>query len=292
MPSRVLILLAVLLVAAPAPGEEPPPHESAAEALPDLPHVASEPPLEDDLLLEDAWLEEAPDPLERGNRVVFWVNEQAYRWVLDPFADAYEFVTPRPVRNAVRRFFANLREPANVVNGLFQLRARQAGRSSARFLVNSTVGLAGLFDPARAAGLEPRNTDFGQTLALHGVGDGVYLVLPLFGPANLRDAAGSIVDAAMRPDIWLLASGPQLVLVTSDGISGYESRRTQLEELRKSSFDFYVALRSAYRLDRAAQIEALLAEAGPETSEAAADAAPGAAPETVEAPRGLDDGSL
>jgi phospholipid-binding lipoprotein MlaA len=263
------ILLAQAFLAPPAGSEQPPALEAAparelaaeAEDSLDLPHISSEAPLDDDLLLEDEWLyEESPDPLEAPNRAIFCLNESVYRWLLDPVADVYGFVMPDPVRESVRRFFSNLREPANLVNELIQLRARRAGTTGARFLVNSTVGIGGLFDPASRIGLERYATDFGQTLALYGVPEGPYLVVPLMGPANLRDALGNIVDALMRPDVWLLATGPQLVFVTSDGITGYESRRIHLDELRANSFDFYVALRSAYRMDREAQIEELRSE--------------------------------
>ncbi len=256
---------------------------AVGEPLPEAPHVSSEPPVDDELLLEDDWLEEeAPDPLEPGNRVVFGANDVIYRWVLDPVADVYEFVVPSPVRRSVRRFFANLREPANLVNELIQLRACDAGKSGARFLINSTVGVAGLFDPAKAWGLEPYHTDFGQTLAYYGVGDGAYIVLPLVGPANLRDAFGQLVDATMRPDIWLLAAEPQLLFVTSDGLTGYESRRIYLDELRESSFDFYAAVRSAYRMDRDAQIRELRANAGRNGRGIAADPEPAEGPDAEE----------
>ncbi len=264
--AALALLTALLLVPAPVPAESPPPEpteERAAEAndSSELPHISSEPPLDDDDLLEDEWLyEEESDPLEPSNRVVFHFNEAVYKWLLDPIADVYVFVTPSPVRDSVRRFFLNLREPANLVNELLQLRARRASATGARFIVNSTVGVAGLFDPASRLGLERAPTDFGQTLALYRVPGGPYLVVPLMGPANLRDAVGNLVDALMRPDVWFLGPGPQLVSVTSDGITGYESNRIHLDELRKSSLDFYTALRSAYRMDREAQITALRTE--------------------------------
>ena len=279
MKSRPLLraLLPVLLPAAvslsaplPAAAEPPRAEEAAPVEAPadgaapvgaqpeELPHISSEPPLEDDLLLEEEWLyEEESDPLEVPNRAIFTFNEGVYKWLLDPVADAYGFVVPTPVRTSIRQFFSNLREPANFVNEVIQLSPQRAGATGARFLVNTTVGIGGLFDPAARIGLERKRTDFGQTLALYGVPDGPYLVVPLMGPANLRDAVGNVVDALLRPDVWFLATGPQLVFVTSDGITGYESNRLHLEELRASSLDFYAALRNAYRMDRAAQIEAL-----------------------------------
>ncbi len=296
MPSRALFPAALLLVASLAlapraavadgsgePGAQdgagaPPAPEAVAPAPPEeaagadaeplpaaaedaIPHVASEPPLEDDLLLEEEWLyEEEPDPLEPGNRVIFGFNEGVYRFLLDPIADVYEFVVPKPVRTSVRRFFTNLREPGILVNAMFQRRADKAAGTGARFVVNSTVGLAGLFDPASRIGLDAYETDFGQTLALYGVPDGAYMVVPVMGPATVRDFFGAVVDAGMRPDAWVLSLGPQILFVTGDGFTGYQSKRVLLEELRQSSLDFYAAMRSAYRMDRAARLEAMIAE--------------------------------
>jgi phospholipid-binding lipoprotein MlaA len=234
------------LEAAPSPAPE------AGEPLP-----GDDPLLEDDLLLEEDDLFETPvsDPLEPGNRAVFSGNEFVYRWVFDPVSRAYRWAVPDPARRAVRRFFANLNLPADLVNDLLQLQPGRAAGTGARFLVNTTVGVAGLFDPAARLGLGADPSDFGETLGVHGVPAGPYLVIPLLGPSTARDAVGSVVDAVMRPDFWLLVAGPYIFLLTaSDGITFYEGQQLHMDELRRSSVDFYAALRSAYAMNRAAEI--------------------------------------
>lgn len=121
--------------------------QASAEAAP-----AAEDPLDDFDFEDEAWLDEPPDHLECGNRAVFVLNDQLYRFVFDPLSDVWEFVIPKPVRSSLQRFFANLREPANFVNKLAQRRGLQARDTGARFLLNSTVGIGGLFDPAKRLG--------------------------------------------------------------------------------------------------------------------------------------------
>ncbi len=209
----------------------------------------------DDWLFDDDFDEELDwDPLEPINRVSFGGNELFRKIFFDPLARGYGFLTPAPVRRSVRRFFNNLSTPSVLINDLLQLKLRDAGTTGARFLINTTVGIVGLFDPAKSWGLTPRHADFGETLAVYGAGEGPYLVMPFFGPANARDGLGRIVDMALRPDIWLLSAGTVVLLLTGDGFTAYAVDRVRLEELRKSSVDFYAALRSAYLMERRAQI--------------------------------------
>ena len=215
---------------------------------------------ESDWLFED----DAPDPADRDplepfNRGVFGFNETVYGWVFDPVASAYQWVVPGPGRRAVRRFFSNLSEPVTLVNDLLRLRPIRAGSSGARFLINTTAGVGGLFDPAAAWGLEPHTSGFGETLAVYRVGSGPYLVVPLMGPSTARDAVGGLVDGILRPDTWLLAAGPRLVLAAGTGFTTYDMERERFNALRDTSVDFYAALRSAYLLDRDARIELLIA---------------------------------
>jgi phospholipid-binding lipoprotein MlaA len=244
------------IAAAPAAAESAGTATSAAPAAGD-PLAGEDALLEDELLLEedDAFETPVSDPLEPGNRAVFSGNEFVYRWAFDPISRAYRWAVPDPARRAVRRFFANLNLPADLVNDLLQLRPRRAASTGARFLVNSSVGVVGLFDPAARLGLEADSSDFGETLGVHGIPAGPYLVIPLLGPSTARDAVGSVVDAVMRPDFWLLVAGPYIFLLTaSDGISFYEGQQIHMDELRRSSVDFYAALRSAYAMNRAAEI--------------------------------------
>jgi len=217
-------------------------------------------PAETDWLFED----DAPDPAERDplepiNRGIFGFNEVVYGWVFDPVATAYQWAMPGPGRRAVRRFFSNLNEPVTLVNDLLRLRPLKAGSSGARFLINTTAGVGGLFDPAAAWGLEPHTSGFGGTLGVYRVPSGPYLVMPIMGPSTARDAVGGLVDGIMRPDTWLLAATPRLVMAAGGGFTTYEIERERLDARRDTSGDFYAALRSAYLLDRDARIQLLFA---------------------------------
>ena len=133
------------------------------------------------------------DPWEDFNRAMFATHETVDRAVLEPVARGYRAVTPQPVRNSVRSFLRNLRSPVILANDLLQGEFGRAGRTVARFGLNSTVGFLGLFDPATGLGIERHEEDFGQTLAVWGVDSGPYLFIPLMGP-TMRDGGGRIVD--------------------------------------------------------------------------------------------------
>ena len=136
------------------------------------------------------------DPWEGVNRRVFAFNETLDAWVLKPVAKAYDTVTPGPVRVGVANFFGNLGDVWGGVNNLLQGKPLDAASDLGRFSVNSTVGIAGLIDVATPLGLERHQEDFGQTLAVWGVGNGPYVVLPVLGPRTLRDTGGVVVDLA------------------------------------------------------------------------------------------------
>ena len=135
-----------------------------------------------------------PDSLEPFNRSIQSFNNAADRVLIKPLAQTYKAVTPDPMEQAVVRFFRNLGELTNASNQLLQGKPLLAVNDFGRFLVNSTLGLAGLFDPASELGLEPHQEDFGQTLGVWGVPQGPYLVLPFRGPATLRNIAGGFSD--------------------------------------------------------------------------------------------------
>lgn len=193
-----------------------------------------------------------PDPIERVNRRVFRFNQAVDRVVLDPVTRVYGRIVPGPVKRAVRNVFENLNQPVVIANDLLQLEPRRAASATGRFLLNSTFGLAGIFDPALEAGLEAHQSDFGQTLGRHGVGPGPFLMVPLMGPSSARDVVGRVVDLTLRPDTWLLPIPPRLLLGGGWGISEREAHLESLEALEESSVDFYAAIRSAYWMSREA----------------------------------------
>lgn len=131
------------------------------------------------------------DPLEGFNRRVYRFNALTDKYVLLPVIHVYDKVTPDPVQTGVQNFFSNLNEINTFANSVLQLKPRSSGVTLSRFVINSTVGLAGFFDPATYFGLAQRDEDFGQTLGHYGVGAGPYLVLPFLGPSDLRDAVGT-----------------------------------------------------------------------------------------------------
>ncbi len=134
------------------------------------------------------------DPIEGTNRGIYKFNAQLDRHVLIPVVETYEDVTPRFLRDRVSSFFLNLGEVSNFTNSVFQLSAEKAVPTFFRFTLNSTLGLLGLFDIASDFGIPRQNEDFGQTLGYWGVEPGPYLVLPVLGPSNARDAVGTAVD--------------------------------------------------------------------------------------------------
>jgi phospholipid-binding lipoprotein MlaA len=184
------------------------------------------------------------DPWEGFNRKVHNFNEVADRWVLKPVAEGYVKVTPDPVEQGVSNFFGNLLEVRNVVNDVLQGKWAQAGNDAGRFLVNSTLGVAGIFDVARHMSLEEsEGEDFGQTLAVWGVDSGPYLVLPLMGPSTVRDTGAMPVD-------WQLNPMQEVDHVpTRNSLRAMDIVNTRAELLDAEAFisgDRYVFLRDAY----------------------------------------------
>jgi phospholipid-binding lipoprotein MlaA len=209
---------------------------------------------------EDDWLFDAgPDPAERddiefSNRLSFGLNEGFYRFIADPVAKGFAWVVPAPGRRALYRFFENLETPALLLSDVLQLAPLDATKTTTRFVINTTVGVAGLFDPASAIGIETHHTDFGETLAVWGIPSGTYVVIPLLGPSTARDTFGEIIDAVLHPGMWFLSPVQQVLLRTSDGLSAYDVERERLDALRATSVDFYAAIRSAYLMDRDAHV--------------------------------------
>ena len=200
------------------------------------------------------------DPLEKVNRGVWAVNQGADKVVIKPVTQAYRAVAPRPVRQGVSNIFSNLSEPWSFVNNLLQGKSERAGRNMARFLINSTIGIAGLWDPASKLGARPAPEDFGQTLAVWGVNGGPYLVLPLLGPSTMRDGVGSGVAVYADPVRVAIDQANVNVWYKRGYLAAYiVDARSQLIEsggdaFLESSLDPYAAARSAYLQLRTAEI--------------------------------------
>lgn len=197
--------------------------------------------------------EEADDPLEPLNRTMFKVNIAADKLVIKPAAKGYRAVTPQIVRTGVRNFFINLRQPMYLANALMQLEGRQALAITERFLTNTLFGFFGLADTASEINIPVYDPDFGQTLYVWGVKDGgPYMVLPLLGPSNPRDAVGIGVDSFLAPIDYALANEPVLIYtrVVLDGWTKREAALDFLDSLEQSSTDYYATMRSMWRQNR------------------------------------------
>ena len=160
-----------------------------------------EPPMHTLAEFDDEVIAHVDDPWERFNRRMYTFNYRLDQFIFLPVVDAYETVTPRFVRTGVSNFFSNLGDVTSLGNSLLQLKGERAMRTTARLLFNTLLGVGGLWDPATAMGLPREREDFGQTLGHYGVPAGAYLVLPLFGPSNLRDTTGLVADTVAANNI-------------------------------------------------------------------------------------------
>lgn len=227
----------------PGPAPEASPALQAAPVLPAA--TAPTPPTPPTAAQKDPW---------RGfNRGAYAFNGFLDRALVRPIARAYMKITPSPVRRGLGRVVDNLREPSTVLNSGLQGRPKQAVRAGARFVINSTVGVLGVFDVASRAGLARSRADFGQTLGRYGVDTGPYLYLPLVGPLNLRDGVGQVVDALTDP-ISLATGG-----LGSDfgagrlGVTALDYRASAdatLEAIAQEATDPYATIQSAYLQNR------------------------------------------
>lgn len=201
-----------------------------------------------------AEFERVNDRLEPTNRSIFSVNLALDRVVFRPAAKGYRWLFPEIVRNAIKGILDNLNEPVNFGNALLQGNMGRAGTALGRLALNSTVGFAGAFDVAQDIGLEPIEEDFGQTLAVWGAGEGSYLMLPVFGPSSIRDGIGRGVDIFMNPLSYLFNNtDTEYVGVTLAVVSGIDQRSRNIEaldDIERTSVDFYAAIRSLYRQRR------------------------------------------
>ena len=198
------------------------------------------------------------DPLEPFNRVIFSFNEVVQESILGPVAHAYNDNVPANVRLGVGNFLNNLSTPITFANNILQGDIHAALEVLARFLINSTVGIGGIVDVVGELDGDMRNEDFGQTLGVWGFGEGFYLVLPIFGPSNPRDVVGKfLVDPYFNPVGDMISDGGDAIDYSEQAVSGideYSGVVDELEQIRKTSVDYYAAIRSLYRQKRKSEI--------------------------------------
>jgi phospholipid-binding lipoprotein MlaA len=186
------------------------------------------------------------DPLEGYNRAVYKLNDAVDRAVLKPVAKGYDKATPDLVKTGVRNFFSNLGDVVVFTNDLLQGKGEQALSDFGRLFINSTFGLAGLFDIASSAGLHKNNEDFGQTLGKWGVGPGPYFVLPLLGPSTIRDAAAKPIDAQLNYSVWIDHVPTRNSLYVLEVIDTRASLLGASNVLGEAALDPYIFVRDAY----------------------------------------------
>ena len=200
---------------------------------------------------------ESIDPIEPLNRAFFALNEALDAVLLLPLARVYQAIFPKPVRDSLRNFTRNLNAPLVLANDILQGEGKRAEVTLGRFLINTTLGVGGLFDPAKEMGLPHHGEDFGQTLGAWGVDPGIYLVLPLLGPSTFRDGLGRAADVFMDPLYYVGAAHDDarnilLGLRGGELIDTRERLIEPMEQLKKDPFalDHYALIRSVYLQQR------------------------------------------
>ncbi len=210
------------------------------------------------LLLGACSTKNADDPLESYNRGMFQVNEAVDSVLLRPLAKGYRFITPDPIRSRIRNVSDNLGEPLSMMNAFLQGDFNQGMTNFWRFVINSTIGLGGMHDVAATAGLAPREETFSQTLAVWGVGSGPYIVLPIFGPSDLRGVVGKGVDWFTDPVNYALRQdGTDWTLYgvrAGQALVTRERFLDPIDDIYASSLDPYASFKSIYEQRRDAEI--------------------------------------
>jgi phospholipid-binding lipoprotein MlaA len=206
-----------------------------------------------------AEFERTNDPLEPMNRTIFDVNLFLDRVLIKPVAQGYRNVIPQFARDSIRNFLRNLGEPVIFANDMMQGEFNSANDTAARFLSNSTFGLGGTIDFAAKSGIERQTGDFGQTLHSWGAPEGPYLVLPIFGPSNPRDAIGMGIDGLMDPFGYLASDygAGNSATISRMSASGVDLRSRNIEtfdDLQRNAIDFYAQIRSLSRQHRADEL--------------------------------------
>ncbi len=208
-------------------------------------------------------VEEIYDPFNSYNRMMTRFNDGLFEYVLIPVAKGYKLVVHQEIRESVDNFFHNLYYPSRVVNNLLQGKFSNASEETGRFIINSTIGILGLFDVAKKKfNLNEHDEDFGQTLGFYGVGSGPHIVLPLLGPSNLRDTLSMYPDSFLNPidyteREWYTLSDTleeYIALRTYEQLNSTSLNINEYEKLKKDAVDLYPYLRDIYEQYREKQI--------------------------------------
>lgn len=187
------------------------------------------------------------DPLRGLNRAIFRFNDKLYLWILDPSAKAYKKTIPSPARKGIRNFFSNLTTPVRFISCHLQGKHKAAGKELHRFAYNTTFGVLGFGDPAKdKLGLELTEEDLGQTMAKWGVGNGIYIVLPLFGPSSARDTVGLVGGEFLNPVRYVKPTEASIAISATKYVNESSFHIGEYELIVDDAYDPYIALREAY----------------------------------------------
>ena len=196
------------------------------------------------------------DPLENFNRKIFYFNEKTDKYIMKPINKSYRFITPKIVRKSINNFISNLSRPFDVINSLIQGNIANARSSFSSFLINSTIGLFGIFDIAKSKNIKFKEKSFGDSLAYYNIPRGPYLILPFLGPSDVRNFSGLLTENLIDPlsiNAFKIGNSGDLIkdtytyqLTTIKIIDQYDQIADLLAETRKDSFDLYATIRAAY----------------------------------------------
>ncbi len=187
------------------------------------------------------------DPLSFWNRAMFHFNDKLYFWFLKPVAKGYKAVIPGVVRTGARNFFSNIFTPIRLTSCMLQGKVKAGGTELVRFVVNSTIGIVGVTDPAKKyLKLDISDEDFGQTLGAYGIGNGFYLVWPLLGPSTLRDSVGMVGDWFLNPINYVEPVGASVAIWSYDKINETSLHIGDYESIKEAAIEPYEAFRDAY----------------------------------------------
>jgi phospholipid-binding lipoprotein MlaA len=249
----------------PDPGMTDAPVQSAQAASP----VGDSKPgltVEEEELLNDDWEktddpgflepQKVADPIEPFNRVVFQFNDKLYEWLLRPLSLGYRKVTPQKMRTGVQNFFVNLTTPVRLVSCILQGKGQAATAEIGKFMINSTFGILGFLDLfTDYPEMYPDPEDMGQSLAVYGIGDGFYIVLPFLGPSTLRDAVGQIGDAFLDPVSYIDPVETAVAVRGFNTVNRLSFRIEDIDDAKKAAFDPYEAARNFYTQSRQNRIK-------------------------------------
>ncbi len=262
--SALIALLAVIFVTDASAKTPKSKNLVLAQIIP--PRISS--PLSDDADFENYSFEtssEIYDPLEKYNRKIFVLNDFLDRYLLEYVAKTYRNDVPRPARTAIRNFLNNISAPISAFNSFLQGKSDNGLATFSTFLINSTIGVGGLFNVAEEKGVRYKAEDFGQTLGHYGVSSGPYLMVPFFGPSSVRDFSGFAADQIINPasynalkiggHTYLVGKSELVALTTLRAVDLRESLIDVVDDARQESFDFYATIRSAYTQKRSSDIK-------------------------------------